>query len=145
MAAEIYIKEVQSSPLNAVEATEVIEEGDLVTTDDGGYVSKADPAVDEVDGIVPNRQRGPHIREHVQDYAPIQYDAGDGPVPFYQLEDAMELRLAAGEEVETFEEVAFDADQHFVPADSDDAETDAVGTALGHAEVGDDLIVRVGL
>ena len=149
MAAEIYVKEVQASPLNAKEAGEVIEEGDFVTAHAGGELTVTDPETDGLpDGVVPNRERGPHLREHVQDYGPVQYDEGEGPVPFYQIEDGSlltEEALTASETIEVFEEVALDADGGAVPADSGAAVTEAVGTALRYAEAGDGVHVRVGL
>ena len=149
MAADIYIKEAQASPLNAVAATEVIEEGDMVSVMAGGDVKVADPANgDAVDGIVPNRERGPQLREHAQDYSPEQYEAGEGPVPFHQLEDGMELTaqaLDAAAEIQMYNDVALDANLDAVPASRADAATDAIGAALNYAVAGDGGRVRVGL
>ena len=148
MAADIFIKEAMRSPLNGVEAAETLEGGDFIAVQNGGDLAKADPVAGEVDGIIPHRQRGPQLREHVQDYEPKQYDEGDGPVPFHQLETGMELTrqaLTAAEEIEMFEAVALDADGYAVPATSEDAEYDLGAKALGHAEYGDGVAVRIGL
>lgn len=149
MTAELYIKEVEKSPLNGAEAAEVVEEGDFVVTENGGGVRPFDPVADGLpDGIVPHRERGPHIREHEQDYSEVQYEVGEGPVPFYQFEDGSELTdlaLEAAEGVEQFEAVAFDADGTVVPAESEDAETESFGSALQYAAVGEGLHARLGL
>lgn len=90
MAAEIYVKEVEKSP-QTEEASEVIEEGTFVTREVGGGLHEVDPSTDAVvDGIVPHRMRGPHIREHMEDYSDVQYESGD-PTPFYDLEDGIKL------------------------------------------------------
>jgi len=149
MAADIYIKEAQASPLNAVAATEVIEEGDMVSVMAGGDVKVADPANgDAVDGIVPNRERGPQLREHAQDYTPKQYDVGEGPVPIYQLEEAAELTrdaVTAAVDISQWEAVALDANFEAVPASSADAVTDALGRAIHYAVAGDGVTIRLGL
>lgn len=149
MAAEIYIKEVDESPENAIEADSVLKEGALVTTVAGGHVDVPDVANgDEVVGIVPHRMRGPQLREDDEDYSPVQYEVGEGPVPFYVLHDGVKLTrqaVDAGEEVVTYEKVAFDADLDMVPAGSAAAETDAVGTALHYADAGEGVSVRIGM
>ncbi|MDB9247458.1 hypothetical protein PN419_00355 [Halorubrum ezzemoulense] len=149
MAADIYVKEAQSSPLNAVEAGEVIEEGAFISLNSGGNVVNADPGNGApVDGIVPNRERGPQIREHEEDYSPEQYEAGDGPVPFHQLEDGMELTqqaLTAAAAIDMFEPVALDASLQAVPASSADAVSETLGRALQGVAAGEGVHVRVGL
>ena len=150
MSAEIYIRQVEKSNLNGAEAAETLEEGDMVTLQAGGSVAKADPAAgDDVDGIIPHRMRGPQLREHSQDYSPVEYEAGEGPVPFYQLEPGAELTenaAYAGEEIEMFEDVALDGDLNVVSADSAGAETDAIGKALRYAAgEGDPCPVRLEL
>lgn len=149
MAADIYVKEAQSSPLNAVEAGEVIDEGAFISLNSGGNAVNADPGNGApVHGIVPHRERGPQIREDVQDYSPVQYEAGEGPVPFHQLEDGMELTaqaLEAAEQISMWEEVALDGSLNAVPASSANAVSDALGRALQDAASGEGVHVRVGL
>lgn len=149
MAAEIYVKEVEKSPLNAREADSTLQEGDFVTLVGGGDVDSPDvTGTDTVDGIIPHRERGPHIREHEEDYSDVQYESGEGPVPFYQLEDGMELTAqaaTAGASVSMFDEVAFDSNLDVVPANDAAAETDAFGRALRDAADGEGVHVRVGL
>ena len=145
--ADIYIKEAKSSPLHGT-PNEVIEEGDFITTVGGGYVEVADPTEDDIDGIVPVRQRGDVIREHEEDYGPKEYDPADDDdfVPFQQLESGAELThraLEAAAEIEMFEDVALDASLDAVPATSADAETDALGMALQHADAGEYLHARL--
>ena len=150
MAAELYVKEVQHSPLHGT-PTVVIEEGDFVTISSGGEVALADPANgDDVDGIVPTRQRGDVLREHEEDYGPKEYDPADGDdfVPFYQLVEGAELTqhaLTAAEAVDMYDGVALDSNLDAVPASSADAETGELGTALTQADVGDGVAVRIGL
>lgn len=150
MAAERYIRLVNSSPLHANEAGEVIEEGDFVYLNPSdGKVYVADPSGSRpVDGIVPRRERGDVLREHAEDYGAKQYSAGEGPVPVYQLEDGAELprdALTASEQVSQFEEVAFDSNLAVVPSSSGNAASATLGTALNDAASDEDVAVRLGL
>jgi hypothetical protein len=149
MASEIYVKEVEASPENAVEAASVLDEGVLVTTVPGGAVDVPDvTAGDEVVGIVPHRMRGPQLREDDEDYSPVQYEVGEGPVPFYGLHEGMKLTrqaLDAAEELQVYDEVALDANLDAVPAGSAAAETNALGKALHYADAGEGVSVRIGL
>jgi|APHM01.1.fsa_nt_gi hypothetical protein len=149
MAAELYIKEVDESPENAVEAETVLDEGDLVTTRVGGGLDAPDvTAGDEVVGIIPHRMRGPQLRENDEVYEPVQYEVGEGPVPFYGLHDGMKLTrqaLTAAEKVEVYDDVALDANLDVVPASSSNAATEVLGKALHYAAAGEGVPVRVGL
>lgn len=149
MAAELYVTEVDESPENAVKAESIIKEGDLVTTTLGGGVDVPDVANgDEVVGIVPHRMRGPQIREDDEDYSPVQYEVGEGPVPFYVLHDGVKLTrqaLDAAEELMTYQAVALDANLDAVPASSTAAASGKIGTAVHYAEVGEGVSIRVGL
>lgn len=147
MAAEIYTKEFLHSPLHGTEASEVIKEGDFVDIAVGGAVSVADTSGGDMpDGIVPRRQRGDVLREHEEDYGPKQYDVGDEFVPFYPFESGGKLTaqaVEAAEEVKFHEPVAFDANADVVPAGSGSATTDAFGVALGYAESGEGVSVKL--
>lgn len=152
MAAELYIHEVEASPLHGSPA-EVIEEGDFVTTLPGGEVKPADLAAgDSVDGVVPRRERGDILRENPYDYGPEQYDPDEDFVPFYQLEDASvitKMAIEAGEQLEMFEEVALgvgdDGEVYAFKPSNAKAATDVVGKVLEAAGKDEPIRIRVGL
>lgn len=149
MAADLYVKEAEKSPLNAKEADSVLEAGDLVTLNSGGSVDVPDVVNgDSVDGVIPHRRRGPQIREHEEDYSPVQYEVGEGPVPFHMLESGMRLTrnaLDAAAEVMMFEEVALDSNLDAVPASAAAAETSAIGSAQHYAASGESVTVVLDL
>jgi|APHM01.1.fsa_nt_gi hypothetical protein len=147
MAAELYVKEPHESALNAVQAAEIVQEGDIVHLLAGGEVKPANVSgSDTADAIVPHRERGPQIREDDEDYSAVQYEQNEGPVPIYMFHDGLKLTeqaLVAAEAVQMFEEVALDANRDVVPSGSGAAETGALGIALRDAEVDEGVHVRL--
>ncbi len=151
MSAQIYVREVEKSQLNANEASGTIKEGDFVTLLQGGAVKKADPSNgDTIDGIVPHLDRGPHLPEHEWDYSAVQYESGEGPVPFYQLESGMEItehaNTSTAEAIGKYADVAFNNSLELVLESNANAVTDTIGKATTSAlAAGEDIEIRVDL
>ena len=152
--ADMYAREADRTLDYEREATEVVEEGELVYREEGGGVRAFDPATDtRIDGIIPHREVGDRLTETMEEYVPYdevyEYDVGDGPIPIQplQVNDLIAPRTVRDDtETEpTFvknEEVGIATiagEQSVVPA----GYTDSAGTQYGDGGAGE--YVKLGL